>query len=60
MVKGQPNNRLVNDLDPASHSLKVLNEMFVDQFKFKDSPIVSIFETKWTKTVVVRALKSKP
>lgn len=56
MVKGQPNSRLVEDLDPDSLSLHLLHREFSDYFRFKDSPIVSIFETKLTKTVVVITL----
>lgn len=53
MVEGQPNSRLVEDLDPESLTLRLLHREFSDHFRFEDSPIISIFETKRTKTVVV-------
>lgn len=53
MVKGQPNSILVNDLDATSKCLHHLHQEFCDHFKFEDSPIVSIYETKLTRTVVV-------
>lgn len=54
MVKGQPNSRLVADLDPSSQSLRLLHEAFCDQFTFEESSITSVYETKLTRTVVVR------
>lgn len=54
MVKGQPNSRLVEDLDPESQCLPLLHEAFCYHFKFEDSPIISIYETMRTRTVVVR------
>lgn len=56
MVDGQPNSRLIEDLDPRSTSLRLLHEAFSDYFRFEDSRIISIFETKETKTVVVITL----
>ena len=53
MVKGQPNEQLVRDLDPNSRFLTRLHHMFYRQFTFDDSPIISIYETKTTPTVEV-------
>jgi hypothetical protein len=53
MVKGQPNEQLVRDLDPNSRFLAHLHDMFYRRFTFDDSPIISIYETKTTPTVEV-------
>jgi len=53
MVKGQPNEDLVRNLDPSSQFLKLLDEMFCEHFTFKDSRIICIFETKTTPTIAV-------
>lgn len=53
MVKGQPNSRLVKDLDPRSTTLRLLHEAFSDYFTLEDSRIISIYETKETRTAVV-------
>jgi hypothetical protein len=53
MVKGQPNEQLVRDLDPNSRFLTHLHDMFYRRFTFDDSPIISIYETRKTPTVEV-------
>jgi hypothetical protein len=53
MVKGQPNEFLVRNLDPLSPFLGLLHEMFYKKFTAKDSQIICIFETKETATVEV-------
>ena len=53
MVKGQPNEDLVRNLDPSSRFLGLLHKMFYDKFTFEDSQIICIFETKETATVEV-------
>jgi hypothetical protein len=53
MVKGQPNQSLIETLDPKSPFLALLHELFRDKFDFKDSKIISVFETKESKTVEV-------
>ena len=55
MVKGQPNEDLVRNLDPSSRFLSLLHEMFYSHFTFEDSKIICIFETKVTPTVEVRS-----
>lgn len=54
MVDGHPNHRLIEDLAPGSQLLRNLHEDFCENFSFTDSKIVSIYETKETKTVIVR------
>ncbi|KAH0541631.1 hypothetical protein FGG08_003921 [Glutinoglossum americanum] len=54
MVKGNPNEELVNSLGESSRFLGLLHEMFYRHFTFKDSHIISIYETKETRTVLVR------
>jgi len=53
MVKGQPNEDLVRNLDPSSRFLSQLHQLFYDKFTFEDSQIICIFETKETATVEV-------
>jgi hypothetical protein len=53
MVRGQPNEYLVKNLDPSSPFLSLLHEMFYNKFITKDSQIICIFETKETPTVEV-------
>ena len=53
MVKGQPNEDLVRNLDPSSRFLSKLHEDFYTHFTFDDSKIICIFETKMTPTVEV-------
>lgn len=53
MVKGQPNEDLVKNLDPSSPFLSLLHEMFYDKFAVKGSQIICIFETKETATIEV-------
>ena len=53
MVKGQPNEQLVRDLDPNSRFLTHLHDMFYRRFTFNYSPIISIYERKMTPTVEV-------
>jgi hypothetical protein len=55
MVKGQPNEYLVRNLDQSSQFLSLLHEMFYNKFTTKDSQIICIFETKTTATVEVRS-----
>jgi hypothetical protein len=55
LVKGQPNEDLVRNLDPSSRFLSLLHEMFYSHFTFEDSKIICIFETKMTPTVEVRS-----
>jgi hypothetical protein len=58
MVKGQPNENLVKDLNPSSPFLGLLHKMFYEKFTFKDSQIICIFETKETATVEVSSYSS--
>lgn len=53
MVKGQPNEDLVKNLDPSSEFLGLLHQRFYNRFTFEDSQIICIFETKETATVEV-------
>ncbi|KAF8243918.1 hypothetical protein K440DRAFT_560321 [Wilcoxina mikolae CBS 423.85] len=46
MVHGQPNEFFVNSLQPESTYLDVLHQGFCRHFTFKDSEIVSFFETR--------------
>lgn len=55
MVLGQPNEDLVRDLRIESSFLKLLHLNFCDIFH-DDSPVVSYFETKQTRTVEVNVL----
>jgi hypothetical protein len=54
MVKGQPNEDLVRNLGPDSKYLRKLHENFRSVFIFPDSRILSIYETKKTRTAKVR------
>lgn len=52
MVKGQPNEKLIDDLDKSSHFLRRHNHFW----KFyipENTRVVSIYETKPTRTVMV-------
>jgi len=53
IVKGQPNEYLVKNLDPSSPFLRHLHEIFYNKFTTKGSKIICIFETKETATVEV-------
>ena len=53
MVKGQPNEDLVRNLDPSSPFLSQLHSMFYEHFTFDDSKILCFYETKMTPTVEV-------
>ncbi|KAI5777283.1 hypothetical protein EDC01DRAFT_624203 [Geopyxis carbonaria] len=51
MVEGQPNADLVRFLSPDSAFLIKLCDDFFKKFDFKDSVVVSIYETKMSKTI---------
>lgn len=51
MVKGQRNESLVSDLGEGSPFLRSLHNSFCEFFNFKHSRIISIFETKLSRTV---------
>ncbi|UKZ84350.1 uncharacterized protein TrAFT101_000261 [Trichoderma asperellum] len=51
MVKGQPNESLVRDLDESSRFLSSLHERFNAYFTFDNTHVLSISETKHTPTV---------
>lgn len=53
MVKGQPNEDLVNDLKQSSRFLNMLAQRFNKHFTLDDSNIVCMYETKMTRTVQV-------
>lgn len=53
MVKGQPNESLVRDLDESSRFLSSLHERFNAYFTFDNTHVLSISETKHTPTVEV-------
>jgi hypothetical protein len=53
MVKGQPNEELLRNLDPSSPFLGLLHKMFYDCFALDGSQIVCFYETKKTPTVEV-------
>lgn len=53
MVKGQPNEDLVNDLKQSSRFLNMLGQRFNKYFTLDDSKIICIYETKMTRTVQV-------
>ena len=53
MVEGQPNERLVSDLEIGSRFLSQLHEQFYRHFTFDDSRIICVHETKETHTVEV-------
>lgn len=53
MVKGQPNEDLVNDLKQSSRFLNMLAQRFNKHFTLDDSEIICIYETKMTRTVQV-------
>ena len=53
MVKGQPNEDLVRNLDPSSPFLGHLHDMFYRCFTYDDSQVVCFYETKETPTVEV-------
>lgn len=54
MVKGQRNEKLVLELGVGSQRLRSLHNAFCQSFNFKDSRIISIYETKLSRTVQVR------
>lgn len=61
MVKGQRNERLVADLGLASQQLSVLHDAFGAVFTYGDSRVISIFETKLSRTVqVIPPLAASP
>lgn len=54
MVKNQPNQALIQHLRPDSDYLRVLGEDFAFHFRrYSNSKILSIYETKTTKTATV-------
>lgn len=53
MVHEQPNSHLVQDLCGESQYLAVLHKMFCLKYTFKDSKIISVYETMDTRTVEV-------
>jgi hypothetical protein len=53
MVKGQPNDQLINNLGPESHLLPDMEREFYRHFKFDDSKVLSFYETKDTPSVEV-------
>jgi hypothetical protein len=54
MVKGQPNENLVRSLGSDSTYLRSLHEEFRMAFNFRDSQVVSVYETERTRLVKVR------
>ncbi|KAL7946857.1 hypothetical protein V8C42DRAFT_318947 [Trichoderma barbatum] len=46
MVKGQPNEDLVNDLKQSSRFLSMLHQRFNNYFTLKDSKIICVYETR--------------
>lgn len=56
LVKGQRNESLVEDLGIGSQRLRSLHTEFCQFFNFRDSRIISIYETKLTRTVEVMIL----
>lgn len=57
MVQGQPNSRLVEDLDKSSRFLRCHNFFWKFQ-RAKDTKVIYIYETKPTPTAEVRSLSS--
>lgn len=53
MVKGQPNTKLIENLEGSSDFLRHLHELW-ESFGPRGARIVSIYETKPTPTVLVR------
>jgi predicted transcriptional regulator len=53
MVKGQPNDQLVNDLSANSQLLPDLERQFYRLFSFEDSEVVSFYETNHTRSAEV-------
>lgn len=53
MVKGQPNAKLIENLEGSSDFLRLLHELW-ESLKPQNAKIVSIYETKPTPTVLVR------
>lgn len=53
MVKGQRNESLVLDLGMGSHRLHSLHTSFCETVNFEHSRIISIYETKLSRTVTV-------
>jgi triacylglycerol esterase/lipase EstA (alpha/beta hydrolase family) len=58
MVKGQPNEGLVNTLSVDSPYLNILDEGFAGIAAYRSMRIVSAYETKRTATTVVRTTHS--
>lgn len=56
MVKGQRNESLVLDLGIESQRLRSLHNSFCDFFNFKQCRIISVYETKLTRTVEVQMI----
>lgn len=54
MVKGQRNEKLVSDLGVGSQRLRALHDTFCQIFNFDASRIISVYETKLSKTVQVK------
>ena len=54
MVRGQPNENLVRSLGYDSTYLRSLHEEFRMVFNFRDSQVVSIYETERTRVIKVR------
>ena len=53
MVKGQPNENLVSNLGIELQFLNLLHDTFCERFSFKVSLIISVYETKLSRTVEV-------
>jgi hypothetical protein len=53
LVKDQKNSHFVNDLREGSALLKYIHQQFERGFELKDCEIISFYETKDTRTVVV-------
>lgn len=56
MVKGQRNENLVSDLGIESQFLGLLHDTFCELFSLQNFRIISVYETKLSRTVEVRTV----
>ena len=60
MVDKQPNESLVRNLEPESSYLRDLKDKFFSAFCYPNSRVVSVYETKKSKTAKVCTYASTP
>lgn len=53
MAEGQPNMKFLHNLDKNSELLRSLHLDFCSKFRFKDSRVISFYETQTSPTAIV-------